>query len=206
MAQAYPLQWPDGWPRTKPTGRTDGRAKFKRGDWRGGYCYTTVAVTREELSDELVRLGARNVVLSTNLELRLDGKPYSNRRDPEDPGVAVYFTLDGEAMVMARDAYTTVSDNIRSLTLAISGLRQVERHGGGIMLKRAFAGFAALPPPDAMVTPTQRAWWVVLGVDSMADREAIQKAWKAKVREASDDERLEINLARDAGLTARGEG
>jgi hypothetical protein len=32
--------------------------------------------------------------------------------------------------------------------LAIEGLRQLERHGGSLMLDRAFDGFLAIAPPD----------------------------------------------------------
>ena len=170
MSQAYPLQWPDGWTRTPAHKREDGRSRFQKGDWRNR-SFTTINTTRQQLADELQRLGARNVVLSTNVELRLDGQPYSNRRAPEDPGIAVYFSLDGEPMVMAQDAFQRVPDNIRSLTLAIQGMRQMQRHGGGTMLKRAFSGFTALPPPDqmtAIVTPVAQQWWEVLAWPTIA--------------------------------------
>ena len=49
---------------------------------------------------------------------------------------------------MARDAYKTVAGNMRSLTLAIEAMRQLERHGGSTMMERAFQGFAAIAPPD----------------------------------------------------------
>ena len=199
MTQAYPLQWPAGWPRTAPHKREDGRSRFQRGDWRNR-TYTTIASTRVELADELQRLGARNVVLSTNVELRLDGQPYSNRRAPEDPGIAVYFTLDGESMVMAQDAYDRVPDNIRSLTLAIQGMRQMQRHGGGTMLKRAFAGFTALPPPDQMspiVTAPPKQWWEVLGVAQSAPLSVAEAAWKALCRENGGGT-VELNAAIEA--------
>lgn len=199
MTQAYPLQWPDGWPRTTAHKREDGRARFQKGDWRNR-SYTTINTTRQQLADELQRLGARNVVLSTNVELRLDGQPYSNRRPPEDPGIAVYFTLDGEPMVMAQDAFQRVPDNIRSLTLAISGMRQMQRHGGGTMLKRAFSGFTALPPPDQMtpIVPTPpKNWWTVLGVSRDAPWSVIHGAYRALVKEAGGGT-VELNAAYEA--------
>src|SRR5262249_40511750 len=51
-------------------------------------------------------------------------------------------------MVMVCDRFTSVAGNIRSLTLAIEGLRQLDRHGGGRMLEKAFDGFKALAPPN----------------------------------------------------------
>ena len=43
--------------------------------------------------DELGRmgLGRDDVVISTNVETRLDGFPRSDRTEPADPGVAVYW-------------------------------------------------------------------------------------------------------------------
>lgn len=205
MTQAYPLQWPDGWPRTDAHKREDGRSRFQKGDWRGR-SFTTINTTRQQLADELQRLGARSVVLSTNVELRLDGQPYSNRRAPDDPGIAVYFALEGEPMVMAQDQFQRVPDNIRSLTLAISGMRQMQRHGGGTMLKRAFSGFTALPPPDQMspiTTPPTRQWWDVLGVSHDSPMPVVEAAWKALCREqggATVELNQAIETARKAAL------
>lgn len=205
MTQAYPLQWPDGWPRTKTHNREDGRSRFQKGHWQNR-TYTTINTTRVQLAEELERLGARNVVLSTNVELRLDGQPYSNRRPPDDPGIAVYFSLDGEPMVMAQDAFQRVPDNIRSLTLAIEGMRQMQRHGGGTMLKRAFSGFTALPPPDQMsmiVTEPPKNWWDVLGVAHDASWAVIKGAHRGLVMEAGGST-TEINAAFDAAKKALG--
>lgn len=47
---------------------------------------------RDQLLAELRLLGAKGLVVSTNVELRLDGLPYSESRHIADPGVAVYFT------------------------------------------------------------------------------------------------------------------
>jgi hypothetical protein len=46
-----------------------------------------------------------------------------------------------------------------SAGLAIEGLRQLERHGGSLMLERAFVGFLAIAPPDR-----KRPWREALGV------------------------------------------
>jgi hypothetical protein len=48
---------------------------------------------------------------------------------------------------------------VRSLTLAIEGLRQLERHGGGVMLERAFTGFLAITGPG-----WKKPWREVFGV------------------------------------------
>ena len=191
MTEAYPLQWPDGWPRTPARQLIDGRSKFGRAT--GGSAVKrpiTIHQATQSLLDELRPLGADtdNVVISSDLRLRLDGLPYSNQREPGDPGVAVYFMMDGEQTVMARDAYDRIADNLRSLALAISALRQLDRHGGGTMLKRAFAGFQALPPPGAgTAINTPPPWWDVLDVSpdaSLAERKA---AWRSLTKRLHPD-------------------
>ena len=69
-----------------------------------------MASETQELIWELKRLGARGMVLSTNVELRQDGLPYSNRRRPEDPGVAVMrFEVEAAAAWPSLDEDDTVS-------------------------------------------------------------------------------------------------
>ncbi len=148
--------------------------------------------------EELRKMGATDAVISSNLALRNDGLPRSGQRQPQDPAVAVYFNLDGESMVMGRDAFDRVEENIRSLTLAIQGLRQVDRHGGGTMFKRAFSGFTALPPPDqmsAIATPAPSNWFDVLGVAPDCALSVAEAAWKALSRGTPENERYDINAA-----------
>lgn len=163
MAEAYPLFWPEGWPRT-PDHRRKTHSQFQ----------TTFDRARRDLTEELRKLGAKDVVVSSWLSLRRDGQPYSDqaRRRLDDPGVAVYFTLRGRQMVMARDAYTSVHDNLRSIGLGISHLRGLERHGGGTMMERAFEGFAALPAPGTFDP------WAVLGLRPGASPDDVEKKFR----------------------------
>jgi hypothetical protein len=154
LTQAYPLRWPEGWPRTPSSNR----------DWNSRLRRATFDAARRSLYDELQRLDARSVVLSTNIPLRLDGQPYATMRpDGGDPGCAVYFSLRGKQMVMARDSYTNIEQNMRSLALAVEHLRGLERHGGAYMMERAFAGFAQLPPPDGQTQEQTVDWREELG-------------------------------------------
>lgn len=191
-AEAFPLQWPDGWPRTAP---------MRRGASRFGKNLGFNQI--RELQDELRRLGARNVVISSNVPIRQDGLPYASesKRRYDDPGVAVYFTLKGKALSMARDSYWTPWENIRSLVLAIDAIRSIERHGGATMMERAFSGFAALPPPMAA-----RHWSDVLEVNRNASREAIEANFRRLARDrhpdsgGTTDQMAELNNAREAAL------
>lgn len=156
-AQAYPLQWPNGWPRT----RWRERSRFD----------TTFAKARDGLATELERMGARHVVLSTNIELRLDGQPYANRAQPGDPGVAVYFEYKKKPMTFACDRCDLIQDNIQAVRKTIEALRGIERWGASDMMERAFTGFTALPDQ------TNGAWWAVLGVAPDASREVVTAAY-----------------------------
>lgn len=143
MTEAYPLQWPDGWPRHKGPRESDRR-------FRGGTYGLHWDRVYRQLVGELKRLGApaASIVVSTSMLVRLDGMPYAQQRRIDDPGVAVYFMLKKRPMVMAQDRYETVVGNMRSLGVAIEAMRAVERHGGGHMMERAFQGFLAITPPS----------------------------------------------------------
>lgn len=193
MASAYPLEWPAGWPRT-PNAEQKSGAQFK----------TTFERARRDLSAELRRLGADNVVISSWLAIRGDGMPYADqaRRRIPDPGVAVYFTFKGRQMVMARDAYWSVHENLRSIGIAIEHMRGLERHGGGTMMERAFEGFAALPAPDHF-DPL-----AVLGLKPGATRAEIEAKFREMAMRHHPDAGGDagqfdaVKKARDAALAA----
>jgi len=193
MADSFPLQWPSGWPRIAA-----GRRKKSKFGSNLGVSQVTM------LKNELRLLGARDVVVSSNVAIRNDGMPYAaeGRRRYDDPGAAVYFVLDNRPRSMARDPYYTPWENVRSLVLAIEAMRSLERHGGSAMVERAFEGFVALAAP----TPAKRQWWDVLEVNRDASRMVIQANWKRLLRDRHPDQggsnamMAELNVARDEAL------
>lgn len=195
MTTAYPLAWPEGWPRTPADKRASSRFKT-------GYLDAF-----DDLLNELRLIGGTGVVVSSNAPLRRDGKPYADamKDDLDDPGVAVYWrTKAGQPRVMARDGHPTPAENLRAIGLVIEALRAIERHGGSHMMERAFAGFTALPAPGAA-----KPWHVVLGVRETATREEIEAAHRALIRKhhpdagGSAEQAAEINRARDDALRSR---
>lgn len=161
--EAYPLQWPDGWPRTK----SPQRSRFQ----------VSLRVARDELVEEIRRLGGRSVVISTNLKVRLDGLPYATQRMPDDPGVAVYFTLKGRQQCIPCDRWSKVQDNLQAIRKTVEALRGLERWGAKHMVDAAFRGFEALPGTS------EQDWWRVLGFDGpQATRESIRDRYRELVR------------------------
>lgn len=140
---AFPLAWPAGRPRTpwnerKPArfGSASGAHNMKRP--------ITIAVARERLQDELDLLRAGSPVLSSNVELRLDGQPRSGMPDPVDPGAACYFVLRGRQLALPCDRWDSVAGNIAAIAAHIGALRGMDRWGVGTV-EQAFAGYTLLP-------------------------------------------------------------
>lgn len=191
---AFPLTWPAGWKRTAPHARVRKYA-FK----------VTEEAARYDLLDSLRKLGGRDVVISTDKPTRKDGLPMVSAREPNDPGVAVYWTWKGKPQVMACDAWATVRENMRSIGLAIEGLRAVERSGASQILERAFTGFAALPAPGS----SGRPWRVVFAYQEHEPltREKVNGTYRelAKLRHpdiagGSHEAMTELNVALEAAL------
>ncbi|HLX29790.1 MAG TPA: J domain-containing protein [Casimicrobiaceae bacterium] len=158
MISAYPLQWPAGWPRTKPYARKEASFSKQEREYArepGGKDIIhrrdlTIMDGCERALKELGFMGIdrQDIVISTNVRTRLDGLPRSGEPKPGDPGVAVYWeTRKHEHRVMAIDRYTEVADNLAAVALTLAAMRAIERHGGAQILDRAFTGFEALPAP-----------------------------------------------------------
>jgi hypothetical protein len=180
-----PLQWPTLQPRTPAHKREQSRFQVDG-----------IGQSRKELLAELERLGARGIVISSNLELRRDGLPYADSREPADPGVAVYFERGKRPFVIACDSYLKAAHNLRAIAKTVEALRTIERHGSSRMLEQAFTGFAALPAAGA-----PKPWWEVLGVPEDARPDEVRFAYLELVRVHHPDtggstERMaEINAA-----------
>jgi len=181
MIPAYPLQWPAGWKRT-PWDRRKRAAFGKARERFGNSMHRSLTITEgtERVLAELQRMGIGrdDVVISSNLQLRLDGMPRGQQAEPSDPGIAVYWTEGGRTpRVIAIDRYDRTADNLAAIAATLDAMRAIERHGGAVILERAFAGFAALPGPGAARAP--REWWQVLGVPQNALPSTIRDAYRA---------------------------
>jgi hypothetical protein len=167
MIEAYPLYYPKGKPRTASWRREQSRFN------------TTFGAARDSLMEELRRLGAKNIVLSTNIELRRDGLPYASAKEPDDPGAAVYFLYQGKQYCFACDRWKLVKENIQAICKTIEAIRGINRWGTGDMLAAAFKGFQQLPEPEK--------WWAIIGVNQGESLEVIEATYRAKARECHPD-------------------
>lgn len=207
---AYPLSWPQGWPRSRGRksgqfGKQEQRSNGAGGSWKQK-ADITMADAMKRVKVELERLGVNvtdDSIVSTNLRLNLSGLPRGDQGEPSDPGVAVYFQKKNAPMrVIAIDAYTRVRDNLAAIAATLEAMRAIERHGGAQILERAFTGFAALTAPG-------KNWWDVLEVRQDATRDIIETNFKRLARDrhpdrgGDHDKMSELNEARDAALRAR---
>jgi len=198
---SFPLAWPEAKPRRPPALRRTGRFTSKGA--RGYSEPVTIAEAVARLQREIDMIGARHPVISSNLELRLDGLPRSGQREPTDPGVAVYFLLDGHQTCLPCDTYGAASQNIAAVAAHIEATRAIERHGVATVAEM-FTGFQALPAPGA------KPWWDVLGVPATATIEQIEAAYRKLAAErhpdkpgGSDAMMADLNRARDIARKER---
>ncbi|WP_428398215.1 DnaJ domain-containing protein [Marinobacter salarius] len=179
---AYPLHWPSRYPRTSPEDRRQAR-------FHNGQKPLTVAVAMSRLRQEIDtyytiakprRLDPDQVVVSSDIPLRNDGQPASGRRPPEDPGVAVYITLDGVPRVFPCDVWDREADNIAAIAAHLNAMRGIERWGVGGGTAH-YTGFAALEHQPEL------KWYDVLGCDPDASAEIVKIAYNRARKAAHPD-------------------
>jgi hypothetical protein len=201
---SFPLQWPAGWKRTAPGQFMDGRFGKRQSNPNSTYAQlksvsVAEAVTRVREELQRMRIAGDDVVISTNLALRLDGWPRSDQAEPRDSGAAVYWRdRSGATRCMAIDRYRRVADNLAAIAATLEAMRAIERHGGAEILDRAFTGFAALPAP--------LDWRAILGFapGSNPTRHDVDQAYRRLASKLHPDkggfadDMADLNAARDA--------
>jgi hypothetical protein len=182
---AYPLHWPSGRERVVSYKRQRGRFKV------------TLATARDNAIHELRLLGAKYVVVSTNIPTRRDGLPYASGPAPADPAVAVYFDYKGDSHVFACDKWDKIEHNLQAVGKTVEALRGIKRWGSADMMKRAVNAFKALPASGD-------DWRSVLNVRGSADLAAVKARYRALAAQAhpdrggSEHQMIRINQAWEA--------
>jgi hypothetical protein len=167
---AYPLAWPPGYPRTPKANRESSRFhitlparppanEYQRPPPKQRVVTVAEALTR--LQDQIDKLGGRLPLVSSNLELRLDGLPRSGLPEPSDPGVCVYFQLKAQPVAMPSDHFLTVAANIAAVAAHIDAVRRIERYGVS-SVELMFTSFMAIRGPGP------KPWREVFGIPTHA--------------------------------------
>ncbi|MBN3944126.1 J domain-containing protein [Nostoc sp. NMS9] len=167
---AYPLSWATIYPRTPKHQRKEARFEV------------SFSVARDQLLHELSLLDAFAVVISSNVQLKRDGLPYANFKEPDDPGVAVYFRIKKKNYVLCCDRWLLVKDNLRAIGLHCAAMRGMQRWGVG-NVEQAFIGYQALPQANEL----HEKWWSVLGVRPSASFDEIKLAYRKLARQHHPD-------------------
>lgn len=172
------LHWPLGWPRTAD----DRRLRSSFSQTRSYYEST------RRVMGEVRRLGGKDLVVSSNLRLRSDGLPYADQRRPADPGVAIYFQLEGKPVAFACDRYIRPEDNLYAVAVTIEAKRGVLRWGCATG-QREFTGYNALPETvelgRAAYDPPLHE---VLGVSARATPDEFRRAWREWLKAGHPDQ------------------
>jgi DnaJ domain len=180
--RAYPLLWPAGQERARSREHSRFGVSFSR--------------ARSDLLAELRKLtkGNSEVIISSNVRPARHPVKEIKEPQPDDPGVAVYFTRNGKKLAIACDSYYDVTANMRAVGLTIKALRDIERYGSSSLLDRAFTGFAL--PAHAMKAP----WYEVLDVSPSAAPIVIKAAYLMLMQKYHPD-LGPANAARAAEIT-----
>lgn len=168
MIEAFPICWPEGWPRS--TSRKTSPYKV------------SAEVAINELLGDLRLMGARGVILSSNVAVRRDGTMYRDQAADmlKDPGVACYWDdRKGNPRVIACDVWRTPRENVRAIGLTVAALRTIERSGASHLLERAYAGFARLPAASDC--------WAILGLPQGSRTDDIMARYRALARQNHPD-------------------
>lgn len=162
MTESYPLHWPEDWPRSERKISSKLR--------------TSLSKALDNVHDELRRFGndtgvaVKDVVISSNYTL--------TDRNPKESGVAVYFTWEGISTCIAVDRYLSIEENLQAIAKVVEAERTKMRHGGLNLVRAAFRGYAALPPPNHATAN----WHLILGVERSATLHDIHAAYKRRAR------------------------
>ena len=180
MTNAYPLAWPPGFPRTK----SPEKGRFQ----------TSLSGALKNVRESLDRFAKDSgkalagLVISSNYSL--------GDERPRDPGVSVWFTWDGLQVCIPVDRYADVAANLQAIHHVIEARRTELRHGTLALVRAAFTGFAALPPPSGA-----RSWRDVLELTGTPTLATAELQYKARARAAhpdnggSNEKMAELNAA-----------
>ena len=190
---AFPLQWPDGLPRTERKAASQFRTSL------------SAALKNVKTSLELFAKDSGKAVTEIVLSSNAGGLDLNQ---PSDTGVAAWFAWDGQQRCIAVDRYPKVEDNLQAIHHILEARRTEMRHGGLHIVRQTFKGFTALPAP-----PGRKSWREVLGFrpdERLAGSATIDARYRELAAKAhpdkggSTEQMAELNRARAEAKAAIG--
>lgn len=115
------------------------------------------------LERELDHLDAGNIVIQADFaedDIRLDGWPRANARQPSHPGIIVSFESGYGPLQYATDSHEYWQHNLRGIALGLQALRAVDRYG----ITRSgeqYKGWNALPMSTGGPTTVEQAATII---------------------------------------------
>jgi hypothetical protein len=168
------LDWPT-WAERTPPGERQSTHKYS----------VTLSQAIDDIETELVdRLGVDGWRLSTAAPHRKrDGWPYADA-DPDDPGVAVRWSMAGDQYCIACDEYTRLRGNVRTIGLYIAEKRKMS----GRPVRTGQNEFAtARLPSDDDAQPADPPPHEVLEIPRGSPPEVVRGAYRAKAKQTHPD-------------------
>ncbi len=159
--EKFPLHWPQGYPVT--THRQE--SKFK----------CTFAEARDGIFFELSRLGATEILISSNINPNKNGLIVAGRLVYDNPGVAVYFKYKGEPKVIACDKWKFIHENFRAIEKSVEAIRGLDRWGCTNIISQAVSGMKELPMNAG---ESYGAWWQILEATENSSPDFIENNYK----------------------------
>lgn len=170
MIEQYPLHWPTGYKRNN----NPKLATFK----------TSLSKAANGIADELRMFGAKDIIISSNLQYRSDGIPYARQTKLDDTGVSVYFTYNKQQRAVCCDKWIHVEDNMHAIELTIKAMRGMDRWGVSEIMDRMFTGFTALPE-------NTESYWTILGItQNNISVDELKKVYRELVKKYHPDNQV----------------
>lgn len=168
MITSYPLHIPTGYARTT----NPATARFGN----------SMARARDGFMQQMMFLNAENIIISCNIPEELF---FANQPQPEDAGVAVYFTFRKKRLTFFCDQWDRVEDNLLTIKKLIEALKDLQHWAVSRAMERALLAFAS-PKEDESdaghansgTEPAAVQWWKILGVKHNATETKVKLAYR----------------------------
>jgi hypothetical protein len=188
------LDWPEGFDRTSPG---------ERESYPHGFRVSRTSAF-ENILEELRKMDARNVQVKTAAPHTVDNphRPYADR-DPDDPGVVIYFERDGQQFAVPCDRWDNLRDNAQAIAKYLDAKRALERYG--VQTVESEFSTQALPSGDEDVVAGGEPPHEILEVSPDADEKVVRAAARElkKVHhpdQGGDGERLQQIIAAEEAM------